>query len=138
MSVEQTDSVDTPCRVWPDDSAGVIRSVLERIGDKWSMLTVAALRGGPLRYSELQKSVTGISPRMLTLTLSHLVRDGLVRRTSHPEVPPRVEYELTELARGLLVHFVALIDWAGSNYSAIAANRAGFDAMRSNEVPRRG
>src|SRR4051795_9342857 len=76
---------------------GAVREVLDRIGDKWSLLVIGTLRSGPLRFGELEQAAAGISQRMLTLTLKHLVEDGLVTRTAYAEVPPRVEYEVTEL-----------------------------------------
>lgn len=102
---------------------GAVREVLDRIGDKWSLLVIGTLRGGPLRFGELAETVAGISQRMLTLTLKHLVEDGLVRRTAYAEVPPRVEYELTELGRTLLPLVIALAEWAMAHHEQINANR---------------
>src|SRR5208283_2195566 len=104
------------------------RDVLTRVGDKWSVLIVALLGGGRHRFSELHRSVEGISQRMLTLTLRGLERDGLITRTVHPTIPPRVEYELTDLGRTLLVPINALADWADRNKATIQASRDGFDA----------
>ena len=87
-----------------------VSAVLARIGDKWSVLTVSRLGGGPLRFNELKRDIGGISQRMLTLTLRGLERDGLVTRTVFPTVPPRVDYELTALGRSLLVPVSALGD----------------------------
>jgi DNA-binding HxlR family transcriptional regulator len=111
-----------PCTAWPEDSA-FIREVLDRIGDKWTVLVISTLGSGPLRYSDLQASVPGISQRMLTVTLKELERDGLVTRTAYPEVPPRVVYELTALGRSLMDAVLTLAGWAASNHSAIAAHR---------------
>lgn len=80
------------------DGGRAIRGILDRIGDKWTLLVVATLDGERMRFTELQQRIPGISQRMLTRTVRHLERDGLVSRTVFPEVPPRVEYELT--ARG--------------------------------------
>ncbi len=102
---------------------GVVREVLDRIGDKWSLLVVGALSEGPLRFGELEKEVAGISQRMLTLTLKHLVEDGLVSRTPYAEVPPRVEYEATELGKTLIPLVVALAEWALEHRDEINANR---------------
>jgi DNA-binding HxlR family transcriptional regulator len=102
---------------------GAVREVLNRIGDKWSLLVIGSLRGGPMRFGELEQTVAGISQRMLTLTLKHLVEDGLVRRTAYAEVPPRVEYELTELGRTLLPLVISLADWAMAHHEEINANR---------------
>jgi len=112
-----------PCQAWPEDS-GFIREVLDRIGDKWTVLIVSTLSTGPLRYSDLQASITGISQRMLTQTLKHLERDGLVTRTAYAEVPPRVEYELTDLGRSLMDAVMAMAGWAATHHPEIAANRA--------------
>ncbi len=76
-----------------------VREVLNRVGDKWSVLVVALLGDGKKRFSELRRTIEGISQRMLTLTLKGLERDGLVTRTMFPTIPPRVEYELTKLGR---------------------------------------
>jgi len=98
--------------------------VLDRIGDKWTVLIISTLNAGPLRYSDLQASIPGISQRMLTQTLKHLERDGLITRTAYPEVPPRVEYELTELGRSLMEAVVAMAGWAAAHHREIAVNRA--------------
>jgi DNA-binding HxlR family transcriptional regulator len=115
-------TISGPCTAWPEDSA-FIREVLDRIGDKWTVLVISTLGSGPLRYSDLQASVPGISQRMLTVTLKELERDGLVTRTAYPEVPPRVVYELTALGRSLMDAVLTLAGWAASNHSAIAAHR---------------
>ena len=108
---------------------GAVRELLDRVGDKWSMLVIVTLRSGPLRFGELEQGISGISQRMLTLTLKHLVEDGLVARTAYAEVPPRVEYEMTELGRTLLPLVMALADWAMANHERINANRtAGQDS----------
>lgn len=112
-----------PCAHWNDDDADFIRHVLDRVGDKWSVLIVGTLEGGPLRYTELIRGVPGISQRMLTLTLQQLAQDGLVSRTAYPEVPPRVEYELTDLGRSLLTTVLDLAAWAVKNHKEIARNR---------------
>jgi DNA-binding HxlR family transcriptional regulator len=112
------------CAQLPPEHAGFIRQVLDRIGDKWTMLIVATLRDGPLRYTELQRDIPGISQRMLTLTLRQLQQDGLVTRTAYAEVPPRVEYTLTPLSRSLLEIVTLLIGWASDHHDEIRANRA--------------
>ena len=87
--------------------------VLNRIGDKWSVMVVGMLgRNGTLRFNELKRLINGVSQRMLTLTLRNLERDGLVTRTIYPEVPPRVEYGLTDKGRDLLPVIKSMIDWA--------------------------
>ncbi|PZQ90416.1 MAG: transcriptional regulator [Leifsonia xyli] len=105
-----------------------IRDVLTRVGDKWSLLVVATLRGGRLRFTELRTHIPGISQRMLTLTLRQLERDGLLVRTVHAEVPPRVEYELTPMGASLVDASIALLSWAMEHQSAIERSRAAYDA----------
>jgi DNA-binding HxlR family transcriptional regulator len=117
-----------PCAEWPDESLDIIRDVLERAGDKWSVLAIATLQGGPLRYSDLHRAIAGISQRMLTLTLRQLQRDGLVTRTAYAEVPPRVEYALTALGATLLDSVLSLAQWAATHHAEIRENRARFDA----------
>jgi DNA-binding HxlR family transcriptional regulator len=112
-----------------------VSAVLARIGDKWSVLTVSRLGGGPLRFNELKRDIGGISQRMLTLTLRGLERDGLVTRTVFPTVPPRVDYELTALGRSLLVPVSALGDWAIRNRKKIEEAQAGFDGARRDMRP---
>lgn len=116
-------TVTGPCRQWPEDS-GFIREVLDRIGDKWSVLVISTLGPAPLRYSDLQASIPGISQRMLTVTLKALERDGLLTRTAYPEVPPRVVYALTDLARSLLDAVLSLATWAVTYHEEVAASRA--------------
>lgn len=115
--------ISGPCEAWPEDSA-FIREVLDRIGDKWTMLIISTLGAGRLRYSELQGSIPGISQRMLTQTLKNLERDGLTTRTAYAEVPPRVEYELTDLGRSLMNAVMAMAGWAATHHNEIASNRA--------------
>ncbi len=108
-----------------------VREVLSRVGDKWSVLVVVLLKDGPQRFSELRRSIEGISQRMLTHTLRSLERDGLVKRTVYPTVPPRVEYELTKLGATLLEPVAALAQWADAHRTEIQTARARFD--RANE-----
>ena len=115
--------ISGPCQAWPEDSA-FIREVLDRIGDKWTMLVISTLSAGSLRYSDLQASIPGISQRMLTQTLKHLERDGLITRTAYSEVPPRVVYDLTDLGRSLKDAVMAMAGWAATHHSEIAGNRA--------------
>lgn len=104
------------------------RQVLDRIGDTWSVLTVALLGDGPLRYTELAHRISGISPKMLTQTLRALERDGLVTRTVYPVVPPRVDYALTSLGRSLLSLVDALQEWAEKHISDVVEARNAYDA----------
>ncbi len=105
-----------------------VREVLNRIGDKWSVQIVALLGDGSMRFNELRRSIEGISQRMLTLTLRGLERDGLVTRTVFPEIPPRVEYELTKLGDTLLEPIQELAEWAAEYRPAIQAAREKFDS----------
>jgi len=108
-----------------------VREVLNRVGDKWSVLVVALLGDGKKRFSELRRTIEGISQRMLTLTLKGLERDGLITRTVFPTIPPRVEYELTRLGRSLLIPISQLGDWAGQNRERIQIARERYDAQNS-------
>ena len=100
-----------------------LADVLASVGDKWTIMVVGALSKGSLRYNEIQRRVSGISQRMLTLTLKRLEVDGIVTRTLFPSVPPRVDYELTELGQTLRGALVPLHIWAAKNKKTIAANR---------------
>ena len=106
------------------------RDVLDRVGDKWSLLVIAMLEQRPAaraRFSELKRSIPGISQRMLTATLRSLERDGLLTREVFPEVPPRVEYELTPLGRRFMQPVRGLVTWLQSNWSTIRTARETFD-----------
>jgi len=105
-----------------------VGEILARIGDKWSVLIITRLGGGPRRFNEIKRMIGGISQRMLTLTLRNLERDGLVLRTVTPSIPPRVDYELTELGRDLLGPVTALSMWAIRHQPCIQAARAQFEA----------
>lgn len=106
----------------------LMREMLTQVGDKWTTQVVSALSRGPLRFGVLETEVAGISHRMLARTLRSLERDGLVLRTAYPEVPPRVEYELTDLGRTLLGPISALIEWVDTHQPEVEANRAAFDS----------
>ncbi|KJL34584.1 winged helix-turn-helix transcriptional regulator [Microbacterium azadirachtae] len=107
----------------------VVREVLARVGDKWTMLIVGALKDGPMRFTALHGEVTGISQRMLGHTLSALTRDGLATRTAYPEVPPRVEYELTDLGRSLASAVEHLVGWVTQHQDEIMDNRVRSDVL---------
>ncbi|MFF7447900.1 MULTISPECIES: winged helix-turn-helix transcriptional regulator [unclassified Streptomyces] len=112
----------------PQDECGV-RDVLDRLGDTWSVYVVVELASGIRRFKELQRAIPGnISQRMLTLTVRRLERDGLVRRTVYPTIPPQVEYELTDLGHSLTHLVKALADWSIAHRPAIAAAREAWDA----------
>ena len=104
-----------------------VRNVLSRVGDKWSMLVLFTLEGQPsIRFKELQRSIPDISQKILTATLKMLEVDGLINREAFPEVPPRVEYSLTEKGKSLLPLIDALLSWATDNMEDIIASRTQF------------
>ena len=113
-----------------------IREVLNRVGDKWSVLLIGILGDGPLRFTELKHRVEGISQRMLTLTLRGLERDGLVTRTVFATVPPRVDYELTPLGRTLLEPVNGLAAWADGHRADIQGARDRFDRNERRRAKR--
>jgi DNA-binding HxlR family transcriptional regulator len=100
------------------------RLILDRIADKWTALTIQILARGTMRYAALQREIGDISQKMLTQTLRSLERDGLVERTVHPVVPPRVEYNLTRLGRTLIEPLQALCRWSEKHLAELQANRA--------------
>jgi DNA-binding HxlR family transcriptional regulator len=113
-------------------NCSAMSDVLNRIGDKWSVMVVGMLgRNGTLRFNELKRLINGVSQRMLTLTLRNLERDGLVTRTIYPEVPPRVEYSLTQLGKTLQGPIGALWDWSAENHEAIVEARSIYDARET-------
>ncbi len=109
------------------DECPKVSQVLSRIGDKWSVLVIMMLSQGTRRFSDLKREVGGVSQRMLTICLRGLERDGLVKRTVYPVVPPRVEYELTALGRSLCEPVLALGSWARNHIAEIDAARMAFD-----------
>lgn len=114
-----------------------IRDVIERIGDKWSVLIVVRLQDGPARFSTLLRSTAGVSRRMLTRTLRLLERDGLVERTVFPTTPPSVEYALTDLGRGLADPLDAVSRWALAHRVEVQEARSRYDtaSTRRSEEP---
>ena len=104
-----------------------ISGLLQRIGDKWTVLVVTTLAGGSRRFNELRREIPTVSQRMLTLTLRNLERDGLVSRTVTPSIPPRVDYELTELGRSLVIPLHAIEQWALEHVTDIHDAQARFD-----------
>ncbi|WP_117214551.1 winged helix-turn-helix transcriptional regulator [Allorhizocola rhizosphaerae] len=111
-----------------------VRQILDRIADKWSLLVIALLDGGRrMRFTQLRQSIDGVSQRMLSRTLRHLERDGLVSRTVHATVPPRVDYELTPLGATLHDTIRALVTWTESHQNEIAAARAAYDTRIAQE-----
>jgi len=130
MSLTHT-GVTTPADLEPcgheDHPDCGIRDVLDRIGDKWSVLVIVELASGPRRFRELQRAIDGISQRMLTLTVRRLERDGLVLRTVYPTVPAQVDYRLTETGAGLTHLVRALAEWSLAHRGVIAEARHEYD-----------
>jgi len=104
--------------------------ILDLIGDKWTVMVVGALSKGPMRFVAIMRLIGGVSHRMLTITLRGLEREGLVKRTAYPTIPPKVEYELTELGRSLIEPLTALAGWAQQNRPAMEEARMRFEAER--------
>lgn len=131
MSVTNTaisSQVSGPIPAGPcgDDDCG-IRDVLDRLGDRWTVLVLVELSKGKRRFRELERAIPGISQRMLTLTTKRLCRDGLVERTAYPTTPPQTDYRLTPMGRSLADMVFALADWSRDHKNAIAAARNGWD-----------
>ena len=112
----------------PEEECQAISETLARIGDKWTVLVVELLAGGPMRFNEIRRTIGNISQRMLTLTLRELERDGLVTRTVYPTIPPRVEYQLTKLGRTLREPLIAVAEWVRKHRPAMVEARKLFDA----------
>ncbi|MFB9709389.1 winged helix-turn-helix transcriptional regulator [Streptosporangium sandarakinum] len=104
------------------------REILDRVGDKWSAVVLYQLSTGTMRFTELLRAIPGISQRMLTVTLRGLERDGLVRRTVHPVIPPHVDYDLTPLGETLREIVSALLDWTHEHLEEIGRARDSYDA----------
>jgi DNA-binding HxlR family transcriptional regulator len=120
--------IDVPDQVSVELTTCRLRDVLDRVGDKWSVLIMAMLGNGARRYSELRRAIDGISQRMLTLTLRSLERDGLVTRTVTPSTPPRVDYALTPVGQTLSTEVSSLIQWSEQHREYISASRRSYDA----------
>ncbi|WP_248961705.1 winged helix-turn-helix transcriptional regulator [Sphaerisporangium perillae] len=118
---------------WDTREGCDVRQILDRIADKWSLLAIALLDRRSLRFTELRKLIDGISQRMLTQTLRHLERDGLVIRTVHATVPPRVDYALTPLGTTLHATIQALVTWTETHQGEIATARAAYDVRMADE-----
>ncbi|KRG61689.1 hypothetical protein ABB27_18825 [Stenotrophomonas terrae] len=114
-----------------------MRLLLDRVGEKWSLLAVLALRGQPRRFNQLRRELSGISPRMLARSLRGLERDGLVSRQVYPTVPPQVDYALTSLGQSLLQPVDALMQWAWAHQPQMDQARSDFDAQQqdADEAP---
>nr|WP_249416599.1 helix-turn-helix domain-containing protein [Streptomyces sp. TS71-3] len=120
-------SLSPVCASYGPDGA-FAREVLDQVGDKWTLLIITSLAGGARRFTQIQRDTGGISQRMLTLNLRNLQRDGMLTRTAYPEVPPRVEYELTDLGRSLLEPVEGLLAWAAVHAAEVKAHRAAVDS----------
>ncbi|MDR3468835.1 MAG: helix-turn-helix domain-containing protein [Xanthobacteraceae bacterium] len=130
--------MENPKKVRPLDPAAIckssdpmaVRELLTKIGDKWTIFVVLSLDllGGRARFSELDRAIPGISQRMLSSTLKNLERDGLVVRELFPEVPPRVEYEITDRGKSLLRPTQGLVDWAKANWEQVRESQSEYDA----------
>lgn len=125
LSPGHSDVTEAPCL--QDAGCRNVAPVLNRVGDKWSMMIVMTLADGSKRFSELKRAIDGISQRMLTLSLRGLERDGLVTRTVTPTIPPRVDYELTGLGRSLREPVKALGEWAIEHIQCIRAAQEQYD-----------
>ncbi|HEY0200797.1 MAG TPA: helix-turn-helix domain-containing protein [Burkholderiaceae bacterium] len=119
-----------PAAVCRSSDPMAVRELLTKIGDKWTIFIFLSLDllGGRARFSELERAVPGISQRMLSSTLRNLERDGLVVRELFPEVPPRVEYEMTDLGKSLLLPMQGLVDWAKANWEQVREAQSEYDA----------
>ncbi|MHA6878946.1 winged helix-turn-helix transcriptional regulator [Ralstonia pseudosolanacearum] len=119
-----------PAAICKSSDPMAVRELLTKVGDKWTIFVVLSLDllGGRARFSALERAVPGISQRMLSLTLRNLERDGLVIREVFPEVPPRVEYEMTKLGRSLLLPTQGLVDWAKAHWEQVRQAQTAYDA----------
>jgi DNA-binding HxlR family transcriptional regulator len=127
-------SMPTMAQLCTSDDPTLFRSLLSRIGDKWTLLVIGVLGEERRRFTELFEIIPGISRRMLTVTLRALERDGLVTRTLYAEMPPRVEYELTALGRSLQMVTLTLGDWVSEHQHTIMGNRQAFDDVADEAV----
>ena len=127
-----------PPKPWPDSDPRIdalVNDVIGQVADKWTMLILEALADhGELRFTQVGRQVPGISQKMLTQTLRQMERDGLVHRTVHPVIPPRVDYRLTELGYSLGEAFCGVWTWAEANVERIEAARARFDAAKADHA----
>ncbi len=134
ISFKQTNPPDAQTRAEAVAVCGAMADILNRIGDKWSVMIVGYLARKTMRFNELRNAIGGISQRMLTLTLRNLERDGLVTRTVYPEIPPRVEYALTDLGRTLTDPLDALWNWAAAHQDEVNRARAAYDSRNEQKA----
>jgi DNA-binding HxlR family transcriptional regulator len=128
MSPRTADPLSGPHRA-ADSERVALRNVLNRLGDKWTVIVICRLDSGPMRFNELRRATGGITQRMLTGTLRHLERDGLVSRTVHPTTPPQVEYALTPSGASLHSILYQLVDWTERNIGNISAAQSRYDKV---------
>ncbi|NIH77767.1 winged helix-turn-helix transcriptional regulator [Amycolatopsis viridis] len=128
-----TGTEDDQVRQWDTRADCEVRHILDRVADKWSLLVIALLDRRAMRFSELRRAIDGVSQRMLTVTLRHLERDGIVSRTVYPVIPPRVDYELTPLGVSLHEVIKSLVTWTEEHQQQIAAAHAAYDSRAAAE-----
>jgi DNA-binding HxlR family transcriptional regulator len=114
------------------DPGAVLRDVLDRLGDKWSVIVLCRLAAGPLRFNELRRATSGITQRMLSATVRRLERDGLLRRTVHHTTPPQVEYALTDTGQSLHAVLAQLVDWTEEHLAVIQHARSSYDSEETS------
>ena len=136
MQMKRMDTVPTPpgAEDGARDACRGLAQIIDRIGDKWTVMVVGHLSDGTMRFNQLMRAIPGISHRMLTLTLRALERDGLVARTAYPTVPPRVDYELTDLGRSLTEPLLQFADWASAHRGRIEAAQRSYDVRDPKSV----
>lgn len=132
MAVLESKVVEKPREDLASDCCRGLAQIIDRVGDKWTVMVVGHLRGGSMRFNGIMRAIPGISHRMLTLTLRGLERDGLVKRTAYATVPPRVDYELTALGRSLTDPLAQLAYWADARRGEIEAAQRDYDAAQLN------
>ncbi|HDF2340538.1 hypothetical protein UA45_02915 [Morganella morganii] len=130
MQNSEIDKINSPDSGGEDEAECLaVLKVLDRIGDKWTVMVLGALADGTLRFNTILRTINGISHRMLTLTLRSLERDGLVTRKIYPTIPPRVEYTLTEIGHSLIVPLLSLSDWGNEHLPQIEKARERYDKL---------
>ena len=134
MATKRSESTPPKTGEGERDACRGLAQIIDRIGDKWTVMVVGHLSTGSMRFNELMRAIPGVSHRMLTLTLRALERDGFVERTPYATVPPRVDYELTEMGRSVTEPLTLMANWAGSRRQDIEAAQRRYDFAR--EGPR--